>query len=338
VDPEEEDSRLRQQIAVLAGALALFLAFSGCREPSEPEITEPFSDMNDLSTTAVVTNLVQIETGGTMKTAVRWAKACLSVTDQEGVPLQNFNHFNFSVVESTASSRFEVASEQLTVKTVEETGLATASAMVMDYTIHMPESLKGDAENAVKLFIFLMKSGDVAEIIKYADYPYVAQIFTSDKDLLTTAVEDPWGGAGGRAALIDAVYQAILDASEREELKAVYTIGLGWEEASQHTLAELFELADATNVPCYGFVFEDGDTLTVKEIADYTGGRLFYIPSLDEPEKIYELLSGMLKRSYVVEWQVKSSSGSEVALSITTDYTCGNGALTSTATGIFTAP
>ncbi len=329
---------MRRQTIVLTCVLGLFLALSGCREPSEPEITEPFSDLNDLNTTAVVTNLVQIETGGTKQAAGGWAKAYLSVTDQEGLPLQNFNHFNFSVVESTATTRLEISSEELTVKTAEEIGAATASAMVMDYSIHMPDSLKGDVENAVKLFILLMRSSDVAEIIKYSDYPYVAQVFTSDKDLLTAAVEAPWGGAGGRAALIDAVYQAILDASVRDELKAVYAMGLGWEEASLHTLTELFQLADVACVPCYAFVFGEGDTLTLKEIADYTGGRLFYIPSLDEPEKIYELLSGMLKKSYVIEWDVKSSSGSEVALSIKTDYTCGNGALTSTATGLFIAP
>jgi hypothetical protein len=323
-------------LLVLGGLLLLTLA--GCTGPSEPEITEPFSDPGDNSTTALVTNLVQIETGGTMSTAGNWVKIYLSVTDQGGFPLQNFNQYNFAVVESSAAGRVEIGTDLLTAKSVDQSGKSTASAMVMDYSDYMPGSLISDMEGAVKLFIVLMQSGDVAEIIKFAYYPEVFQTFTSSKSDLTAAVEAPWGGATGGSSLVDAIYTGMLHASEREELRAVYALSMGWEASSQHSMAQLRELADSTGIPCYTFGMGVGDTLKLCEIADFTSGRFFYVPGLENPAEVYEVLSGMLKKCYELKWTIQSPAGSDVHVSITTEYTCGNGTLTSTATGLFTAP
>jgi hypothetical protein len=323
-------------LLIVAGFALAWLA--GCTGPSEPEVTGPYSDPNDHSTTAVVTNLVQIETGGTMGLINASVEAYLCVTDQEGLPLENFNHYNFAVVESSAAGRVEIGSGGLTAKSVAQTGQGTATAVVMDYTDDMPDNLIADMESAVKLFIMFMGSGDVAEIIKYSYYPGVVQSFTSDKDQLNAAVEEPWAGPGGGSALIDAVYTGLSDASTRDELSAVYAMSLGWESSSQHTLDELRQLADSSGIPCYTFGMGAGDTLKLSEIADLTGGRFFYVPELEDPTKVYELLTGMLKKTYVLEWTIQSPSGSEVHVTITTEYTCGNGTLTSTATGTFVAP
>jgi hypothetical protein len=265
-------------------------------------------------------------------------KVYLSVTNQEGFPLESFNHYNFAVVESSSAGRAEIGRDLLFVKSASEDGKSTASSMVMDYSDYMYDSLQGNMENAVKLFIMLMQSGDVAEIVKFAYYPEIVQVFTSNKSDLTAAVEAPWGGATGGSSLIDGIYMGMIDASEREELAAVYALSMGWENSSQHSMAHLRELADSTGIPCYAFGMGMGDTLTLREIADFTGGRFFYVPGLDDPTEMYQILSGMLKKCYVLKWTIQSPSGSDVHLSIATEYTCGNGTLTSTATGVFTAP
>ena len=329
---------MRQNGLLLIVGSLLLMSFAGCTGPSEPEITGPYSNPGDHTTTAVVTNLIQIETGGTMGLAGPWVKVYLSVTDQQGLPLENFNHYNFAVVESSSAGTVNVDSDNLDAKSVAQTGQGTATAVVMDYSDYMPENLRSDMESAVKLFITFMGSGDAAEIVKYSYYPEVVQSFTSSKDDLTAAVEAPWTGPGGGAALIDAVYVAMLDASTRAELSAVYAMSMGWEYSSQHTIGQLGELADSTLIPCYTFGMGAGDTLKLSEIADLTGGRFFYVPELEDPAKTYELLTGVLKKSYVLEWDIRSPSGSEVHVTITTEYVCGNGTLTSTATGVFTAP
>ena len=83
----------------------------------------------------------------------------------------------------------------------------------MDYSGSMGSQDIADMETAVKKFIRLKKAIDQLEIVKFDDYIYVAQRFTTDTSKLIHAVDSVYN-LGGSTAFWDACDTAIIDASK----------------------------------------------------------------------------------------------------------------------------
>lgn len=327
----------------LLTAAAVFLMVAGCgkEEVTAPSpVTGPYSDLSDNTTDALVTNVVQIETGGTLAMSLaRWVKVYFSVTNQNGTPLERFNYFNFALVESTDTQVVKIDSSRVTVQTVEQSGRAMATSLIMDFSASVAGQPEADMKVAIKGFIEGMRSNDAGEVIKYSDLTEVIQHYTTHKGSLNSAVDAYWPGAYGRTALYDAVYLGMLHTDTRSELKLVLPLCDGWDDASQHSLWDIFSLADSTDVRCYTIGFgADVDTFNLKEIAWVTDGRFFYAPTSADLTKVYSSISNQIMKCYVLGWEVQSPTGSNVTAVITVSYECAKGTFTSTARSSFTAP
>jgi len=312
---------------------------SGCTQPSGPEVSGPHENLDDNTTTGLVTNVVQIETGGNLgMNTSGWVKVYFSLTNQEGTPLGSFNRFNFSIRESTATQVVEIGSEELTVNTVEGAGEPLATSIVMDYSQFMADTSKSHMASAAKVFIALMMTDDVAEIIKFSDWVEVVQAYTSDKNALNAAVDSFWPGSGGSAALYDAIYTGLIDTYGRPEFKGLLTFSAGWDNYSVMDTSQLYSYADTTGIPCYSICLDDSDSVFLQDVANRTGGRYFHSSMVLDPQKAYELFSGLQKKVYILRWNVQSPPGEGVTAIITASYRCANGTFAGTARGSFMAP
>jgi len=331
------------QKSIIIAMMLLLGLFLKCREREIIGSGKAYSNPNDSVTTSIETNIIQIELPKVLIYKIDTnsdgeVKVYLSVTNQNGTPIDSLNSYNFEVEERTSSGTLPVESEEIDVTTVEQSGSAIATSMIMDYSGSMSGQPIVDMETAIKSFINNMQSGDKGEIIKFSDYPEVVQSFTTNKNALISAVDEEWPGAGGSTALYDAIYLGLTDTYSQSGMKAVLAFTDGCENASVHSKSELLSHADALRIAIYTIGLGGVDEQELQELANYTGGRYFYAPTSQDLKDIYDLISGQLRKSYVLKWAVKSKSGLKVTLSITTTYTGGNGTFSDIATGEFTAP
>jgi VWFA-related protein len=324
-------------ISVLVGCLVVvFLACHKKEEPKPAEGDTPYSNPHDSLTESMKSNAFQFDTGSA---GSRWVKGYLSVTDQDGRPLENFNRANFQVSESAASSVYAIPTGDVTVSTVGGSGQAIATPLIMDYSGSMSGQPIVDMDSAVKTFVRLMQPQDKGEIIKFSSTYEVVQPFTTDKALLIASIDSFWPGTGGSTALCDAIYQGLIDVVPQTGARAVVTFTDGGENNSSHTWSEVISRACSTGLAVYsvglgGYV----DSLILKHVADTTGGRYFYAPTSQGLEEIYQLISGQLRKAYTLQWNVKSSSGASVQTTLKATYTAQKGTFTSTSKGSFVAP
>lgn len=315
--------RINLKHAMLAITCIAFL-FLACGNGGE----EAYSDESDFNTTAVQTNIVQVETGAS---SPDWVKIYMVVTDQEGNPLQNFTVGNFAVMEFQTDS-IDVDAGEITFDVFGGTAGGTiVTPLTMDYSGSMSAENITDMETACSTFVVMMQSQDRAEIIKFSDYVGVVQAFTSDKNLLIAAIKDSiW--PSGLTALYDAVFQGIEDACPETGLRAVLAFTDGWENASTHTLADCIAEALSCGLGVYTVGLGSPDSVSLDSLARATGGRYYHAPTSQELADLYSLISGQLQNSYTLKWNIQSPSGT-VFIIVTTTYTCGNGTFTSTAVG-----
>lgn len=316
--------RINLKHAMLAITCIAFL-FLACGNGGE----EAYSNESDFNTTAVQTNIVQVETGAS---SPDWVKIYMVVTDQEGNPLQNFTVGNFAVIEFQTDS-IDVDAGEITFAVFGGTaGGAIVTPLTMDYSGSMSAQNITDMEVACSTFVSMMQSQDRAEIIKFSSDVEVVQSFTSDQDILIQSILASWPPAGNMTALYDAVFQAIEDVCPETGLRAVLAFTDGWENASTHTLADCIAEALSCGLGVYTVGLGSPDSVSLANLASATGGRYYHAPTSQELADLYSLISGQLQNAYTLKWNIQSPSG-VVFVIVTTTYTCGNGTFTSTAVG-----
>jgi VWFA-related protein len=332
-----------KEVSVSERTLLTLAALTGCAlvftlvSCSTAQKEQPYSNPNDMTTTDLVASIVQVDTG---HSSPGWVKVYLSVTDQDGTPLENFKRGNFEVSEVTTTKTYDVDLGDITLSTVGQSGQPVATAMVMDYSGSMSGQPSTDMETAVKTFIGLMQTQDKAEIIKFSDYAEVVQSFTSNKSSLTAAVDGSWPGAGGMTALCDGIWQGVTDAGSVSGMRAVIAFTDGKENSSSysHMWPYLIPYAQSNHVAIYTVGLGDCDSLILKDACTSTGGRFFYAPTSQGLQQIYQLISRQLRKAYTLKWPVLTPKGASVQASITTTYAGGNGTFSKTAAASFVSP
>jgi Ca-activated chloride channel family protein len=197
-----------------------------------------------------------------------------------------------------------------------------------------------DMENGVKTFVNALSTNDIAEIIKFDDYVYVVQPFTSSKQALLHAVDSTLN-LGGSTALYQSIYTGIQDVAAKSAssyARAVVAFTDGGENASSIDMATLLQAARSNAIPVYTIGLIDSvyhstppgqnqystQEQILVQIADSTGGFYFYAPNASQLQQIYNSISGQLSNAYTVSitWPSTSlpSSGTSVTAVITVNY------------------
>ncbi|KJD33846.1 hypothetical protein PK35_03625 [Tamlana nanhaiensis] len=317
--------------------LILFLfvatcAFACSSEKDDPDA--PFENLNDLTTTALETTIPRLELSqfGDAITIM------LSVTDQEGSPLEQFTLGNYKVEVSVNGGALElISNNELELSNFNDlNNKPLAAATTMDYSGSMSSYDISEMEKALADFINLKDDNDLMSIIKFASYIEEVQAFTTDKSLLLAGIDaDPYIGSA------TAFYSACeLGLDEVNKLSDVLPVVIGFTDGidnrSNINLYDLAEKSKALSIPIYTVGFGNTDKEGLEYLASETGGRYFYSPTSDDITHLYQLISQQLRNLYVLNWITNYTSGTQITIQVTTTYKGGNDSFTDVSTKTIT--
>lgn len=218
-----------------------------------------------------------------------------SVIDQAGFPVVGLDASAFAINEAgtdVAPTSVVHVSDSVTL----------SIALLMDYSgsvVQEPDNVT-DMENAVITFVNELGTNDEAEIIKFASMIEVTQAFTSDKALLTTAVQST-PNLGDYTAVYDAVVKAVDDISaSTTNRKAIIILTDGKDDdgngnpLSVNGLDDVIADANAKGVPVFTVGLGSANTQILQQMAADTGGTYFDSSTSDNLTTVYKQLASLL--------------------------------------------
>ncbi|MDO5979247.1 vWA domain-containing protein [Flavivirga spongiicola] len=313
-------------------ATTLFACSSDDSNNSSPE--QAFENLNDVTTTSLETTIPRLEISQSNNKLV----ALLSVTDQDGIPLEQFTLGNYEI-KITANDGDPVAIDQNQTTLSELNNTNTnplAMATTMDYSGSMSNINIQDMEAALKNFISLKDDADLMSVIKFASSIKEVQGFTSDTSLLETAIS-----TNANIGSLTAFYSACdLGLEEVNKLSDVLPVVIGFTDGfdnrSTISLNNLILKSKSLSIPIYTVGFGNTDQFGLEFLANETGGRFFYAPTSEDISNLYEIINQQLRKLYILEWAINYPSGTVLTIEITTNYTAANGSFTDVSTKTIT--
>ena len=247
-------------------------------------------------------------------------KAFVSVTDQDDFVLTGLDETNFDLLDNV------VGVQNITdVVFASEVSLPISVALVLDYSgsiLNVSDAV-ATMEDAATTFVEALGASDEAEIIKFAVLVDVVQSFTTDKTLLTSAINNAWNNLGG-TVLYDAAYKAVDDTGSRQtNRQAVIILTDGKDEdefgnpVSTRTLGEVITLAQSNDVPIFTIgLGENIDDAVLQQMAEDTGGQYFKAPTAERLRTIYQQLTEILQNQYIITYSPGNQNGATVDLTV----------------------
>ncbi len=301
--------------------VSLLLFTISCSKDDTPSEKKAFENLNDFTTTEVETNIPRVEISQSGKTL----KVLLSVTDQNGIPLENFTLGNYGV-EIFENTNVEIVNQnKIALSVFDQNNTAPlAAATTLDYSGSMSGNDILDMENALRNFIDLKAPLDQLSIIKFASQVEEIQSFTNEKTLLNTAIEiNP--SVGSTTAFYSACELGLVESSKLNSvLPLVIGFTDGGDNASWISLPDLIVKSKELSIPIYTIGFGNARQQSLQTLAEETGGRFYYAPTGNDIADLYKIINGQLRKLYILEWEINYPSGTELTVQITTNYTAAN--------------
>jgi len=143
--------------------------------------------------------------------------------------------------------------------------------------------------------------GDKAEILAFDDIVQQMCYYTNDSNLLINGINNM--STDGMTAFYDAVYTGVHNAALQGGARCVIAFTDGMDNMSDHDEWDVIDYANERQVPVYiigvGYSVEE---YTLRNIAESTGGRYWFIDDLYDLEEIFATIYSEQMELYVVEY------------------------------------
>ncbi len=267
---------------------------AGCEKKSNPILSEPSSSIYALNGVCTQVDVNQFPQN----------RAFLSIADQNDQPVFDFSVGNFSVVEE---NKPDVVTD---VHKVDNNADTLSIALVLDRSGSMYGSPTDELNVAAVNFVDQLGVHDEAEIINFETTVSVSQGFTSNKNLLKTAILN--APPGNSTALYDAIGQAVSDLSNRNGRKFVLAMTDGGENASQ-TYTGLESITDFANSKGLSVFTVGLGNLTVeqesalKNLSADSGGRYLHAANPADLDTVFQKALNQFNNEVEVHFRTLNS-------------------------------
>jgi len=238
------------------------------------------------------------------------------VIDANNRPIQNLNQSHFRIYEDNVL-------QPITGFTIAE--VPVNYALVVDNSRSLRSQL-GKVIEAGKIIVGTNRPKDESTVVRFvsADKIEVVQDFTSNKSSINNALDNLFV-EGGQTAIIDAVYLTAkrLEQYEKSHNKAdikrraLILISDGEDRASSYSEQQLFELIRKSDVQIYAVGLinnlsnapgsgkenrHEKAKAFLTRLAEETGGKAYFLNTIDELPQIASDISGELRRQYLISY------------------------------------
>jgi len=296
-------------------ALSTELAVNSGNAPNKTLILDGTSEQ---VSNALTVTINQVETATCDVTAY------VSVTDQRNFPVEDLSAADFTITEGGINIGSPISSDIVDIVTK-----PISIAIVMDNSGSMQPIDVTEMNKAATEVIGKLADTDEAEIIKFDKSVFVVEGFTTDKALLTAAIDSPFDGSG--TALYDAIQKAITDTkSQLTERKAIILITDGADDgkSSTATLNGVIGDAKAEGIPIFVIALGNFDQTILDDvlepIASDTSGELYEADVAQNFSTIIE--QKLTEVLFVDQYVLNYTSGGTTNLTI--DIDVGNSGVT----------
>ena len=195
-----------------------------------------------------------------------------------------------------------------------------ALALLLDTSASMEEKLKTAQEAAIG-FVRRLTATDVAEVVDFDSRVNIAQAFTSDHALLERAIRGTT--AGGSTSLHNALYISLkelkkvrVQSPDEIRRQSIVVLSDGEDTSSVLPFEEVLDLAKRSETAIYAIGLKSKENasargfkeaeFTLRQFAQETGGRAFFIESVTGLAAIYGTISEELPSQYTVGYTSKN--------------------------------
>ena len=225
-----------------------------------------------------------------------------TVVDEQRHLISNLDRNTFSVFEDGTAQ---------TITSFHRDRVPIAMGIVIDNSGSMLEK-RPKVNEAVLNLLRQNQPGDEVFVVNFSDDCYLDQDFTSDVNLLQSALEKV--SMRGRTALYDAIVASSvhLQNNPRIETKVLLVITDGRDNASQQTLQAARLRLQQKNGPTLYAIGLMGDDLSrqdrsvLEDLADSTGGAAFFPRGLDELDDISRTIGQDIHDRYTIGYKSTS--------------------------------
>jgi Ca-activated chloride channel homolog len=230
---------------------------------------------------------------------IQYVELYTSALDKQGRPVLGLSEADFSVAEDGVAQqirRFEQVDD-----------LPLHVEVMLDVSASMAEDLEGAKLAALRFFESSLTPKDRAALITFNDHPFLAVDFTNEVTPLA-------GGLAGLKAergtsLYDALIFGLYYLNGVKGQRAILLLSDGKDESSRFSFEDTLEYARRAGVAIYAIGLNlDGKGAGIArkkldQFSDETGGRSFFIVSIDELPTIYEQIQRELRSRYLITYQ-----------------------------------
>lgn len=225
----------------------------------------------------------------------------VTVLDHSGHAVEDLAQGDFKVVEDGV--------EQSITHFALHRDVAIHLGIVVDTSGSMEETLPTVQEVVMGFLRDLLRPRDRAFIETFSDQPDVLANFTADFSTLENALLSLY--ADRATALHDAVIMGLFQFSGVRGRKAMVVLTDGEDNASRHDFDEVLKYAQRAGVTIYTIgvdlpVTKIGARWQLSKLAEFTGGKAFFVGRDAALNKIYDEIDRELRTQYLIAYTSSS--------------------------------
>lgn len=231
---------------------------------------------------------------------VNFVELYTSVFDKQKRPVAGLEAKDFSVSEDGAKqdiARFERV-----------TDLPIHAAVVLDISGSMEQSLDKAKQAALEFFQHTIRPKDRAAVVTFNDHPNLTVKFTNDVPALAGGLAGLKAERG--TALYDSIIFTLYYFTGIKGQRAMLLLSDGKDEGSRFAYEDAMDYARRAGVTIFSIgLGEEIDKRKLSHLSEETGGRAFFVKSVDELAAIYSTVEQELRSQYLIAYQSSNISG-----------------------------
>jgi Ca-activated chloride channel family protein len=244
--------------------------------------------------------------GQRIRSGVELVSLNVTVTDGGGKYITDMNEDEFEVYEDGAKQKLTFFSR---------TQQPISLALLLDTSASMDERM-GIAQEAAIGFARQLHKDDQAEVVDFDSQVRILQSFTNDAPTLEKAIRQTT--PNGSTSLYNAIYISLKEHKKQRATstadirrQAIVLLSDGDDTSSLIEFEEVLDLAKRSETAIYSIGLRQGEVgrrefkeaeFVLKQLANETGGRAYFVSDARELPKIYQAIWDELSSQYSIAY------------------------------------